>query len=147
MVRQLLAASVAVIAVTASPLAPYAAADDGQVVITQNGTVRCLVSADNVARGGGPMVVCTPSDGAMFGRAPFTTEKYPQTMNLAIERGTGEFYFDVGTVDSAGAITLNTGQTYHINGWTIQPDPQRTRFTNDVSGHGVLVNAIDARNF
>jgi hypothetical protein len=45
------------------------------------------------------------------------------------------------------AITLSAGQTYRINGWTIQPDAHRPRFTYLQSGHGMFVNAIDARNF
>ena len=150
MVRQVLAASGALIALVACPLAPHATADDGQVVVVQNAQnapLRCLVSADNVARGGGPMVVCGRPDGAMFGQAPFSTEKYSVALNLAVQRGTGEFYFDKGVVEGTGGMALSNGQTYHINGWTIQPDDQRTRFTNDASGHGMLINAFVARQF
>jgi hypothetical protein len=150
MVREALAASGALIALVAFPVAPHAAADDGQIVeytSAPHGTLRCQVSADNVARGGGPMVVCARADGQPFGGAPFATEKNGVILTLAVERGTGEFHWDKGTVAGASGITLNAGQTYHINGWTIQPDDERTRFTYDATGHGVLINAVVARGF
>jgi hypothetical protein len=46
-----------------------------------------------------------------------------------------------------GEIKLDAGQTYRINGWTIQPDEHRTRFTYDATGHGLLVNFADVRTF
>lgn len=148
MIRQLTAASVALVALASFPLVPSAAADDGQVVQTQNGTVQCVVSDNNVSRGGGPWVVCQRSDLAGFGQAPFSTEKYSVSLNLAAQRGTGEFYFTKGSIAGPGEGTsLSSGQTYNINGWTIQPDDQRTRFTWDATRHGVLINAEMARTF
>ena len=56
----------------------------------------------------------------------------------------------MGSVAGSGGTTdivLNDGQTYHINGWTIRPDDHRTGFTDDDSGHGMLVNVQDIRGF
>jgi hypothetical protein len=44
--------------VPALALAPQAAGDADQTVLIENGKVRCQVSANDVARGGGPVVVC-----------------------------------------------------------------------------------------
>ncbi len=151
MIRQVVAASGALIASVAFPLVPQAAADDGQLVTFQgsDGTLNCLVSADNVPRGGGPMVVCQRADGAGFGPAPFSAEKIGQSLNLAVERGTGEFNWDKGSIAGPGTtgMVLSSGQTYHIDGWTIQPDDLRVRFTYDNSRHGMLINAVYARGF
>jgi hypothetical protein len=67
-------------------------------------------------------------------------------------RGTGEFTWEKGSIAGPGeatdqTINLESGQTYRINGWTIQPDDQRTRFTSDTSGHGMLVSFADIRPF
>jgi hypothetical protein len=148
MIGQLTAASGALIALVAFPQLPQAAADPGQIVQIQNGTVQCVVSADDVTRGGGPWVVCQRADLAGFGRAPYSAEKYSVQLNLAAQRSTAEFYFTKGSIAGPGEGTpLSSGQTYHINGWTIQPEDQHTRFTNDVTDHGMLVNAEEARTF
>jgi YD repeat-containing protein len=43
---------------------------------------------------------------------------------------------------------LNDGQTYHINGRTIQPDEHRTRFTYDAAGRGVsVISVADVRSY
>jgi hypothetical protein len=70
-------------------------------------------------------------------------------MDLAVVRGTGEFTFEKGIIagPATGDITLDAGQTYHLNGWTIQPDGHRARFTYDATGHGLLVNIADVRTF
>ena len=150
MVGQVIAASAALVALVAVPLAaPAAAADEGQMVSIQSGSVRCLVSADDVSRGGGPMVVCERSDGQAMGRAPFATSKFNEQLPLVVMRGTGQFNWDKGAIALPGGqgIAVDSGQTYQVNGWTIQPDPQRTRFTYDATGHGMLINAVDARSF
>ena len=75
--------------VVALPMAPPAAADDGQMIVTESGKVRCLVSADNVPFGGGPMVVCQPTAGGPFPQAPWAASKFDERLNLAVKRGTG----------------------------------------------------------
>jgi hypothetical protein len=37
-------------------------------------------------------------------------------------------------------IVLNYGQIYHLNGWTIVPQEDGTRFTNDGTDHGMFVS-------
>jgi hypothetical protein len=150
MVGRVIAATGALLALVALPLAPPAAADDGQVVMIQGGTVRCAVSADNVDRGGGPMLVCQRSDGQPWGMSPWETSKYNQVLNLAIVRGTGEFYWDRGTItasDAAGGLTLNDGQTQNLNGWTIRSEGFRTLFTYDATRHGANVTQAQVRQF
>lgn len=151
MVRRVVATAAALVAVVAFPSAPQAAADGDQLVLTQ-GTVQCWVSANNVPFGGGPMLVCEQTTGGRWGASPYAESPYNENLTLAVERGTGEFHWDKGTIASRGGptgqgMTLSTGQTYHINGWTIQPDDHRTRFTSDVTGHGILLNPQDARGF
>jgi hypothetical protein len=46
---------------------------------------------------------------------------------------------NIGGVD-AGEVTLTSGQVYHFKGWTVDPSFDRTRFTNDASGHGMFVS-------
>lgn len=152
MIRQLIAASGALIAVVASPLAPTALADDGQVVMVQSGKVRCAVSADNMDRGGGPMVVCELSNGQPWGMSPWETSKYNARLNLAIVRATGEHYWDRGSITgsdaaAAGGLSVNDGQTYNLHGWTIYSDGFRTRFTSDATRHGILVTEGYVRQF
>jgi len=139
----------AVVALLAFPWAPHAAADDGQLFTLSGGQVQCAVSPNNMDRGGGPMVVCQLANGLGWANTQFSTEKYPQPLTLAIERGTGEFHYDKGRIAAAPGqgIALGPGQTYHIDGWTIEVDEHRNRFTYDESGHGLLVNPQDVRNF
>ncbi len=47
----------------------------------------------------------------------------------------------------ASDIVLNYGQTYHINGWTILPSFDGTRFTNDRTGHGMFVSVDNVSSF
>jgi hypothetical protein len=149
MVRQVIAASAALIGIVAYPVAATAAADEGQLVSVMSGSLRCLVSADDVSRGGGPMVVCQRSDGQAMGRSPFAASKFNEQLPLVVMRGTGEFHWAKDTIalPPGQGIDIGSGQTYQLNGWTIQPDPQRTRFTYDATGHGMLINAEDARSF
>ncbi|KUI20616.1 hypothetical protein AU193_11545 [Mycobacterium sp. GA-1285] len=133
-------------------LAPPAAADVGQLVVVGGGTVRCLVSADDVKRGGGPMVVCQRVDGQPWGLAPWETSKFNNRLNLAVVRGTGEMYWERGVVPAPndatrGDIVVDAGQISRVDGWTIQDEGHRTRFTYDATGHGIFINAEDVRQF
>jgi hypothetical protein len=95
------------------------------------------------------MVVCEKTDGQAYGWAPYAASKYNELLPVAVMRGTGEFNWAKGNlgVPAGQGVTLGPGQTYAVNGWTIQPDEQRTRFTYDASGHGLLINAQQARSF
>jgi hypothetical protein len=128
-----------------------ARADDGQSVRTQSGKVRCYVHANDVSHGGGPLVVCQKASARPFPSAPFSAE-YNSQLNLAVVRGNAQFYWDIGNIPGskeamAQDIVLNYGQTYHINGWTILPSFDGTRFTNDRTGHGMFVSVEDVHSF
>ena len=130
-------------------LAPPATADAGQQVLLNSGAVRCVLSADEVAFGGGPMTVCALTNGQPWGMAPFETSKWNQRLNLAVARGTGEFYWDRGLLADpvSTPVSVDGGQTYKVNGWTVQPEGLRTRITNDSSRHGIFINATEVRGF
>jgi hypothetical protein len=144
------AASASLMFLLAVLVAPPALADDGSIVLLQNGKVRCALSADNRDRGGGPITVCELTNGQPWGMSPWETSKYNQRLNLAIVRATGELYWDRGTVtgsDAAGGLSVTEGQSYNIDGWTVEYDGFRTRITNDATRHGVLVTEGYVRQF
>lgn len=128
--------------------APPAAADAGQQVLLDSGAVRCLLSADEVTFGGGPVTVCALTNGQPWGMAPYETSKWNERLNLAVVRGTGEFYWDRGLIADPAAPPVSVdGQTYQVNGWTVQPEDLRTRITYDSTGHGFFINAAEIRGF
>ncbi len=151
MVRHGMAAAAALIVLIALPSAPRAAADAGHLVGSQSGKILCLVSADNVSLGGGPIVACQQSEGQPFSQAPWASTKHSVRLNRAVVRGTGEFFFDLGSVPgwagtTAQDVNAGSGQT-NINGWTIQFDETSTRFTYDATGHGMSVSPAYIRSF
>lgn len=123
---------------------PLAAADKVQSVRTQSGKVRCEVFANDIGHGGGPVVVCQQTGAAPFPQAPMSAQ-YGTQMNLAVVRPNGALTWDIGNIPGsdqalASDIVLDYGQTYHINGWTILPTFDGTRFTSDATGHGMFVS-------
>ncbi|MCV7169824.1 hypothetical protein H7I41_07795 [Mycobacterium manitobense] len=146
MVGAFLAASAAVIAVTAYPLAAHAGAADGdQVVRVQDGKLRCLISTDDVPRGGGPMAVCGLTNGRPFGTSPAVAPYIPQ-QSLAVVRGTGERFWFSGTLPPAdGDVVLGPRETYRVNGWTIRNDPFKAYIVNDFYEHGMTINETEMR--
>lgn len=150
---QMTAASAALMVLLAVLFAPpAAAADAGQLVVFDAGKVQCLVSADDVKRGGGPMVACQRADGEPWGRSPWETSKFNNRLNVVVVRGTGELYWDKGAVPApneatSGSVVVDAGQTYRVNGWTVQNEGLRTRFTYDATKHGILINGEDVRQF
>lgn len=149
MFRTLIAASAAMLVLSACPFAPHAIAADGdQVIRLQDGQLRCLLSADYKGRGYA-MTVCGRSDGHGFAASPMSTGKYPERLNLVVIRGTGETWWEAGTVPGllAGDVVLGFGQTHVANGWSVTTKDHRTVITNDDSGHGLVVNALDVRQF
>jgi len=149
MFRKLIAASATMLVLGAGPVAPQATAADGdQVIRLQDGQLRCLVSADYKGRGYA-MTVCGRSDGRRFAASPMSTGKYPDRLNLVVIRGTGETWWEAGAVPGAvaGDVVLSFGQTHVANGWTITTADHRTVIKNDDSGHGLIVNAVDVRQF
>ena len=141
------AALVLAFAVTPSPSAK---ADFGQTVRTQSGKVRCQVMADH---NGSPTVACQRNDGndPYFPQAPISPQ-FGTRANVAEVGSDGNLQWRVANIAGspevvASDVVLNYGQTYRINGWTIQPSFEGTRFTNDATGHGMFVSIDNVFGF
>jgi hypothetical protein len=152
MVRPIvLLAGTLLFAATCAPI-PLAGADDPQGVRTESGRVRCYVTANDAGHGGGPLVVCQQDDARPFPQAPISPQ-YNEQMNHAVVRGTGAFNWDIGNIpgspqaEAKDIVLKNYGQTYHINGWTIFPSSDGTRFVNDRTGHGMFVSIENVYSF
>jgi hypothetical protein len=132
-------AAAALIALVGGPLAPPAVADSNSPVLTQIGGVTCSVSANDVPRGGGPMVTCQRTDGKPFAQAQFSATKPNPMLNLAVVRGTGQFTWEYGSILGGQPLNLSPGQTYHINGWTIVAGETRSDIVYDATKHGMFI--------
>jgi hypothetical protein len=134
---------------------PRATADPGEAYVrTESGRVHCMVTTDDRGHGGGPVAVCDASGPGSTGflQAPIAMSesecKYapcPGGMHwgLAAVTAAGAFRWDDGNIAAGSGInysTLNYGQTYDMQGWTIRPSSDGTRFTNDGTGHGMFVS-------
>jgi hypothetical protein len=111
------------------------------------------VYVNDRGHGGGPLVVCstTAQDPRGFPQAPPSGPPGFRS-NLAVVKASGEFWWDIGNIAGSSAplardIVLKYGQTYHMNGWTIQPTVDGTRFTNDGTGHGMFVSVENVYAF
>jgi hypothetical protein len=97
--------------------------------------------------GGGPAVACEHGPG--FAQAP--ASPYSPHVDLAVIHASGAFNWDDGNIGGGGApqndLVLNHGQTYHIQGWTILPSSDGTKFTNDATGHGMFVSIDNVSSF
>ena len=139
MVVRLSAGLVALVALAVAPLPARAVADAGAPVLIQTPGVLCAVSANDVPRGGGPTVACQLNDGGPFPQAPFSTTKPNPKMNLAVVRGGGQFQWEYGSVSGGQPITLAPGQTYHVNGWTIDSAEARSTYAYGDAAHGFWI--------
>ncbi|OBG38133.1 hypothetical protein A5673_15640 [Mycobacterium sp. E3198] len=52
-----------------------------------------------------------------------------------------------GSASPQNDIVLNYGQAYNVLGWTILPNSDGTRFTNDGTGHGMFVSIDNVAPF
>lgn len=150
MVRLIGCLSASLMALTVLTATP-AVADVGQSVRTESGKMRCEVYANDTGHGGGPLVVCQQANAAPFPQAPFSSE-YSSQMNLAVVRADGAFSWDIGNLagsDEALASdrVLRYGQSYNINGWTVEANEGGTRFTHDDTGHGMFVSVENVYAF
>jgi hypothetical protein len=132
---------------------PSAMADSS--VRTQSGNTRCEVGSDTV--------VCQYLPG--FSQAPVEPPSNCPPPPGTYLRCTSGIHWDLAVVTSAGAfkwddgnipgtpqamandVVLNYGQTYHVQGWTIVPNEDGTRFTNDGTGHGMFVSIDNVSSF
>jgi Ca-activated chloride channel family protein len=117
--------------------------------VTESGKVRCVVSADNVSFGGGPIVVCQPAAGGPFPQAPWAASKFDERLNLAVKRGpAGQFNWQKGDLAASGQeMVLSPGQTVNLNGWTVESEETRTKFTYDATGKGMYIGIVTLRQF
>ncbi len=72
-------------------------------------------------------------------------------LDLAVIHASGDFNWDDGNIGGGGTpqndLVLNYGQTYHLQGWTINPGEDGTRFSNDGTGHGMFVSIDNVSSF
>jgi hypothetical protein len=118
--------------------APLAGADptaghDAKVHI-QTPPVLCEIGSDDADPGIGPNVICQGS----FVQAPAGDDQ-------AFVTASGQFSYrsaNIGTgYNHAPFDTLVTGQSYHIQGWTVAAGGDGIRFTNDGTGHGMFIGS------
>jgi hypothetical protein len=129
--------------------APRAAADVAPSVRTQSGKVRCYVATDFRGQPG-PDVICQTQTGNGFPQAP--TDSGGLHWNQAIVDAGGAFqWYNANIPASEQALARDTileyGQTYHLQGWTIEAASDGTRFTNDGTTHGMFVSVENVYSF
>jgi hypothetical protein len=110
--------------------------------------MRCEVSSDD-GTGQESTVVCQTGG---FPQAPVEPVPYPGWpgdprvlhQDQAIVAASGRFDWRNANLGQAPPgqpdVTLVNGQTYDFQGWTIVPTAGGTRFTNDVTGHGMFID-------
>lgn len=125
-------------------------------VLTPSPPMRCQLSSDD-SDGGDPKVVCQT---AGFPQAPMDPMPYPGWVgdpavlhqNQAIITESGEFTWRTANLGLAPAgqpdTALAIGQTQHLQGWTVVATSDGTTFTNDATGHGMVIDsAYNVRPF
>lgn len=110
--------------------------------------MRCLLTSNYEGRGRAT-AICGLTDGAPFGASPWSTGKNPVRLTRVLVQGTGEMWWEAGTVPGSAAddVVLGVGQTYSAAGWTVTTEDLRTVIKNDDGGHGILMNPVNARQF
>ena len=133
--------------------APNALADSS--VRTQSGNTRCELDSANVVCQYLPGFLQAPVD------PPSDCPPPPGTYlrctsghhwDAAVVTSAGAFHWDDGNIPGtpqvlANDVVLNYGQTYHLQGWTINPTEDGTRFSNDGTGHGMFVSIDHVSSF
>lgn len=108
---------------------------------TKSGQVRCAVSAVSV--------VCERNSASGFPQAPASAAGGGR-WNLAGIASDGTFDWSEGNIgggDPAADHVLEYGESYRINGWTIDAGSEGTRFTNVDSGRGMFVSIENVSAF
>lgn len=121
---------------TAAPLPPPGGTleptETGSVYIeTKSGKTRCQISTEKVG---------CESD---FSNPP---DKDGQPANGVEVSADGSNQWILGNLGAIPTTTIDYA-TYQALGWTIEADPNGTRFTNDETGHGMFVNTEGADFF
>jgi hypothetical protein len=92
-------------------------------------------------------VVCNASDGG-FLQAPATG--FNMHWHLACITATGGFRWNDGNIPGAhpeNDYVLEYGRSYSARGWTIAASRDGTTFTNDRTGHGMVVAIENVSSF
>ncbi|OBI52149.1 hypothetical protein A5707_12585 [Mycobacterium kyorinense] len=117
-------------------------------VRTPSPPMRCQVGSDD-SDGAGPNVVCQT---AGFPQAPMEPPPYPGWpgdpsvlhRDQAVITEAGQFTWRTANLGMAPPgqpdTILANGQTFDLQGWTIVVTSDGTTFTNDVSGHGMVID-------
>jgi hypothetical protein len=118
---------------------PCAIADPESTVRTQSGNTRCVLHADSVA--------CQYLPG--FPQAPVASGSH---WDIAAVTSAGAFRWDDANIPGspevvARDVVLTYGQLYHLQGWTVKPSEDGTRFTNEGSGRGMFVSIDNVYSF
>ncbi|MCP9274356.1 hypothetical protein [Mycolicibacterium arenosum] len=116
---------------------------DQQFVTTESRKVRCIVQPDNVG--------CQSNSVDGFMNAP--VEHGYRDNNVWVDAGGGPLRWNQSNMPSTdyaapqNDLVLTYGQVFHLKGWTVEPNSTGTRFTNDVSGHGMFVSVAAVTAF
>lgn len=113
--------------------APSAVGDTNHYVRTVSGQVRCLVLDIQVTCEHGP-----------------SFPQSPEGEDLAVVTSDGNFHWDSGNIGGAHYdqdVVLAYGQSFKVNGWTIEPSNTGTRFANSATGHGMFVSVENVYAF
>jgi hypothetical protein len=127
-----------VAALAAITLAPLANADPtvghDAKVRTQVPQMLCVIGSDDTSEMIGANVVCQRGEGF----AQTTSDKDQACINSK-----GWFGYRAANIGVGGSHdpfpTLDTGQTYDIQGWMVVAGSDDTRFTNEGTGHGMAI--------
>jgi hypothetical protein len=124
---------------------PWAAADPAAYtyVRTESGRVRCVINVD--------WVTCESSgpENSGFLQAPSSGTPGVQMHNVKVT-APGAFQWmdgNIGGTDPGNDTILHYGSTLELQGWTILPNSDGTRFTNDGTGHGMFVSIENVSSF
>lgn len=113
----------------AIPLPPD---DNGYVFIeTKSGRTRCQISS--------PQVDCE----AEFTNSPLKDGQHANGVSVSAD---GTVQWVLGNLGDIPVVTIDY-LTYRAQGWTINADIEGTRFTNDRTGHGMVVSIDNVDTF
>ena len=118
--------------VAAPPGAEVLPPDNAYVFIeTKSGKTRCQLNEDEVG--------CESE----FTNSPVMDGMHANGVRLT---ASGEVSWLVGNLGDIPAVTLDY-RTYRAVGWTIEATEDGTRFTNDRTGHGMVVSVEGVQTF
>ncbi len=140
--------------------APWATAGPGplpgEYVRTQSGRVRCFVAPSQVicethcAMGPNDAACAVPPalDPAVNGFPQAPLDNAGHHDNGVAVNAEGAFSWSEGDIGGRSPdVILGYGQASHMQGWTILPNFDGTRFTNDGTGHGMFVSIENVYSF